>query len=118
MSGLCAGQWWLFDSTHLADHIQARAICAECPMRRECAQTVATLRGAEGTWAGRLYGSTSRERKRYEEAMFSDADARAAHAAWVRAEPADRNRAGVGDRVVTGERVYQARSKRNRRAVA
>jgi hypothetical protein len=74
------------------------------------------LAALEGTWAGRLYGATARSRMRMEETMFTDDEARAAHAAWTRADPAQRTRSGLGDRIVMGERVYQRRASRNRRA--
>lgn len=117
MSGArCVGKWWLFDSTNPSDHLEARELCAGCPMRLECSQTVATTQGAEGTWAGRLYGATARARRKYEDTQFTDEEARAAHAAWTRAKPSQRTRFGVGDRVVTGERVYQRRASRRRTA--
>ncbi len=63
----CAGQWWLFDSTDLRDHAEARNLCASCPVLRSCAgllrdvqETTAGLRGSgggpQGTWAGKLLG--------------------------------------------------------------
>lgn len=122
MSGArCIGKWWLFDSTNPGDHLEARELCAACPMRRECQETADRFqRGPggmsvlEGTWGGRLYGSTARARMRDEETMFTQDEARAAHAAWERADPQDRNRSGVGDRIVIGERVYQRRARRRR----
>lgn len=120
----CEGRWWLFDSTHPGDHLAARAICRTCPIFYDCAITAATLHRAgpnktstlEGTWAGQLYGATARSRIRAEDDMFTDDDARFAHAAYERTPKEERTRSGVGDRVITGERVYQRRKKRGRDA--
>lgn len=65
----CAGQWWLFDSTHPADHREAAQVCATCPILAECDDRARRLnRGLAypemtGTWAGRLYGYGKRQRR-------------------------------------------------------
>lgn len=66
----CIGRWWLWDSVNLADHHEARAICAVCPALAWCADRTAEVsrghRGRHGlgpltgTWAGRLYGRPGR----------------------------------------------------------
>lgn len=64
----CAGKWWLFESTSMTDHVEARALCDACPARAACAlllvDVLANCHGTResgggpvGTWAGRLYGS-------------------------------------------------------------
>lgn len=58
----CAGQWELFDSTDLVDHIAARRICRTCPLITGCQQRLEQARrdqtypgcGPQGTWAGEL----------------------------------------------------------------
>jgi hypothetical protein len=56
----------LFDSTSALDHLQARTICARCPIVGACLQAAitesnrlragsATRRGPDGTWAGLLW---------------------------------------------------------------
>ena len=121
-TALCVGKWWLFDSTNPADHLEARELCAVCPMRPECVRTVASIRrdptgrsSLEGTWAGHLYGATARQRLRFEETMFTDDEAREAHNAFTMAHPSQRTRSGIGDRIIIGERVYQRRVKRARK---
>lgn len=61
----CVGRWWLFDSTDLAEHAEAAAICAECPVLLACRRHVREVLaagasvnhyGITGTWAGQLYG--------------------------------------------------------------
>jgi hypothetical protein len=65
---LCRGRWELFDSIATADHIEARAICAECPALLACDAKAAEMLdtyygrktpsgGLVGTWAGKLYGA-------------------------------------------------------------
>lgn len=67
----CRGMHQLFDSTHLADHTKAAAICATCPVILACrthlhremdiARTLAaTGGGPRGTWAGQLVGKPER----------------------------------------------------------
>lgn len=114
----CAGRWELFDSIDHADHRRARALCGICPMRATClaeleAATEAShcgiKYGPRGTWAGLLVGlpRMSVQRARAEEEMFTEADARQAHARYA---------AGIrDDRTVIGERVYNRRKKRTRR---
>ena len=54
----CVGQHELFDSTDPADHVQARALCRDCPAIDWCrAQIPPGSAFPSGTWAGRLYGS-------------------------------------------------------------
>lgn len=117
----CAGLWMLFDSTNSVDHMEARAICKGCHMRDKCADLANIERRDShgrslltGTWAGHLYGANSKERISIEDGMFTEAEARKAHAAWMRAKPINRNRHGVGELVVIGERVYQRRAQRRR----
>ena len=108
----CTGKHEIFDSTHWLDHRMASAICADCPMIEACRDRLAETRelsvyggDPEGTWAGELIGYRRNSRHLLiEEEMFSDADARAAHAAWNRGDRS--HRAGIG------ERVYQRRIKR------
>ena len=73
----CAGKWRLFDSTDPADHIEAREICAACPLIEDCrrrleqanvsARAVARGGGPRGTWAGELVGHDSRYSRRFEQ---------------------------------------------------
>jgi hypothetical protein len=84
----CHGKWFLFDSTELADHIDARRICYSCDAFEWCAERTQSLRGPsawlEGTWAGRLYTNgrqrneipdeTREERFAREEELFADPD--------------------------------------------
>lgn len=63
----CVGQHDLFESTDLADHHEARAICGGCPAITACLQTLREVQvasagtrnsggGPVGTWAGKLLG--------------------------------------------------------------
>ena len=74
--------------------------------RLEQARQLAVYGGnPEGTWAGELIGYRRNSRHlAIEEEMFTDDEARAAHAAWARGDRS--HRAGIG------ERVYQRRIKR------
>lgn len=120
-TALCVGKWELFDSTDIRDHDRAAKLCAACPVlhwcRTERVRAIAEQRksgmyGIAGTWAGRLYGPTQINpgRIKTEDDMFTDDEARTAHAAWGR---------GVrNDRVRIGERVYQRRAKQRKKAVA
>lgn len=111
----CAGRWELFDSTDIRDHHEARALCAGCPIVLECRQRLAATiadshlgmkYGPRGTWAGSLMGppQTSTHRAQAEESMFSEEEARDAHAKYA---------AGFRDsRTVVGERVYNRRKKK------
>lgn len=115
----CAGQWLLFDSVDLADHRRARAMCGVCPIRLECRKQLEEASadshcgpkyGPRGTWAGMLVGlpRTSARRAQAEEAMFSEDEARTAHANFA---------AGFRDaRTLVGERVYNRRKKRQQTA--
>lgn len=67
----CTGRWDLFDSRRHEDHLQAREICATCPLKADCkppsTHYVQPLSGApgrpvegsaaiaDGTWGGVLY---------------------------------------------------------------
>jgi hypothetical protein len=60
---LCVGLSALFESTHLADHYRARALCDVCPAIAWCkTQVPPSNQLPVGTWAGRLYGLSSRHR--------------------------------------------------------
>lgn len=66
-SARCVGQHELFDSRDPADHREAKAICATCPAISACRVRVRRAQlaapwgaGPQGTWAGKLFGSTSR----------------------------------------------------------
>jgi hypothetical protein len=128
MTPPCRGQHALFDSTDVSDHYKARDICAACPLIDACrAEVTALIANAgyyghpEGTWAGDLYHSgklahsairahakrARAERIMREDAMYSDDDARDAHAAYTRGER------GRWARV--GHKVYQRRAKRRQR---
>lgn len=61
----CVGMYDLFDSRLLADHVEAKRLCMQCPVRLECGAELRDARadstgGAagmpEGTWAGQLVG--------------------------------------------------------------
>lgn len=125
----CAGQWALFDSTEAADHREASRLCAECPIRFECASKVAELcresgpyGQPEGTWAGQLYESPigqaarnnhlrrNREREAAEEAAYTEEQARVAHRDYQKGFRDEWSR--------VGHRVYQRRQKRRQRSAA
>ena len=114
----CAGKWELFDSTDVLDHIEAKKICATCPIRSTCDALYLDVAHAShprgmpsGTWAGRLRGATSLDHCRNaEEQMFTDDEALAAHAAYVRGER--------DSRTVMGHRVWDRRYRRQRSRVA
>jgi hypothetical protein len=131
MTPPCRGQHALFDSTEVEDHLKAREICATCPLIGACrAEVTAILENAgyyghpEGTWAGELqlaghhgqtlvrrYAKQKRaERREREEALYTDDDARRAHAAYT---SGDR-----GEWASAGHRVYQRRSKKRQRVAA
>jgi hypothetical protein len=111
----CSGRWQLFDSMALTDHLEARALCLTCADFVPCLRLLADVQrhapaggGPEGTWAGRLVGVSVRDKVRLaaEERMFTDGEARDAHAAWRRGERTSR--------AEVGERVYQRRVARNK----
>lgn len=115
----CAGEWRLFDSVEYDDHVEARAICADCPLRPACEDHLQAVRsraqwgaGPRGTWAGRLYGETKIEQRRrhaIEDASYTDEEALRAQYAYRRA----------GDRSAWAEigmRVYDRRRHRAREA--
>lgn len=67
----CYGKPRLFDSTHLADHKIAAALCATCPAIEACARLLDDERrsrqhgaGPMGTWAGKLVGAGNANRNR------------------------------------------------------
>ena len=53
----CAGRPLLFESVAGVDHIQAKAICATCPMSMlaACQRLADEQTYHDGTWAGQLY---------------------------------------------------------------
>lgn len=116
----CYGLHDLFDSVELEDHRAARAICAACPTLLACMSNLtAVQRDAgsygqpEGTWAGQLLidkrpmERRTRRRMHLDDQLYDSGQARTAHAQYV---------AGCRDDwTQTGERVYQARKKRESR---
>lgn len=120
----CIGQHELFDSTDPADHAEAAKLCSVCPLAGTvCRALLEETRsnaynranGPLGTWAGELLSPratqrrpVSRKRLDAEEAMFTDAEALAAHRAF--------SKGGTSERTLTGERVYQRRMKRAQKA--
>ena len=118
MRAPCAGRWEMFDSTDVTDHRQARALCSTCPMLTHCRSELEAATadahegvkyGPRGTWAGVLIGApkTTARRAQIEEEMFTEAEAREAHAKYA---------AGFRDaRTMVGERVYNRRNKRANR---
>lgn len=66
----CTGQAGLFDSLDIGDHILAREVCRTCPVIGWCGDEFAAVyldtrrfgshAGPSGTWAGVLYGKTSK----------------------------------------------------------
>lgn len=123
----CAGEWRIFDSMDLYDHIEAKALCDTCPVLRECATLLADVKREggilgqpEGTWAGKLHeppNLTTRqranqrrnaEREAAEEAAFDDDAARIAHSQYQNGNRTEWTR--------TGHKVYQRRNKRKQRA--
>jgi len=123
MNAPCAGQWELFDSTDLVDHLRAAAICQTCPLIVECRKELEAAKrdayapikyGPAGTWAGRLVGpkhKISAARLKAEDGMFTDEQLRAGH-----------NRYFYGHRDAETrlqERIYQRkRGRRNRSRAA
>jgi hypothetical protein len=68
MNAPCAGQWKLFDSTDLVDHVRARQLCETCPIRATiCTDSLKAAKkeagkyganyGPLGTWAGQLHSA-------------------------------------------------------------
>ena len=94
----CLGRWELFDSREPADHHEAKAMCAGCPVRDWCAAQLRKAQqsanrstsypdaGPQGTWAGQLVGGAHRPRPAV---TWTEEEARAAHAAYVRGGQAD-----------------------------
>lgn len=119
----CEGRWELFDSLEPSAHAQAAELCATCPMQRECGSILAAAKlnapsgyaGPQGTWAGRLVGSARATNVdagllAREEGLYDEREAKDAHAAYLR-----------GDRgawASTGQRVYDRRLRRAKRARA
>lgn len=60
---------------------EARAICGDCPVRRECAADASTAHPAYGVWAGGRYRSPERGRARSGLSDTTVARIRARHAA-------------------------------------
>ena len=68
----CAGKHELFDSTDYRDHAAAKALCATCPVFKECWDNLQDVLKADssrggspaGTWAGMLYGQHGVRAKR------------------------------------------------------
>ncbi len=64
----CAGRWELFDSTDERDHAIAKKLCGGCDFAVQCRALLESCdrsqRGGspQGTWAGRLYGTTWSQR--------------------------------------------------------
>jgi hypothetical protein len=131
MTPPCRGQHALFDSTDVEDHLKARDICAACPLIDACRAEVADMLAnagyyghPEGTWAGELqlaghHGQTlvrrhakqqRAERREREESLYTDEDARRAHAAYTRGDR--------GEWASVGHRVYQRRAKRGQLVAA
>lgn len=117
----CHGKSPLFDSTLLSDHIEAVESCTVCPIVELCQTRLEECLsswcgrsgGPEGTWAGQLIiaGKVATDRimrVAAEEKAFSEDDARIAHAAFWRGER--------DDWTVAGERTYQRRAERAKRA--
>jgi hypothetical protein len=123
----CAGKHVLFDSTDPADHALAARLCGWCPLLDACRDRLADMRAnagyyghPEGTWAGqlcidgsgknaarRLSKESRADRIATEDAAYSDAEARQAHAAYT-----------IGDRTTwasVGHRVYDRRRKQRQR---
>lgn len=124
MNPPCYGQAELFDSVEVADHEEARDICAGCPVKAACADALQDAKrqygnGApDGTWAGVLYKngrqvavkvkSTRSARIAAEDAAYTDVEARRAKAAYMR---------GRKDPwVMAGYRVYKRRWAKERAA--
>lgn len=120
----CYGMGDLFDSTEILDHIQARQICATCPIRatvcRQRAETAVALApvggGPGGTWHGELYrggkvstAAANEIRRLEEDARYSDTEARRCANLW---HDGDRS-----EWVATGRRVYERRNRSARLAV-
>lgn len=111
----CVGMHDLFDSTDLADHERAKAICADCPIAEACRAT--RTPGAHGTWGGRLFGYTgprkkdrdggrqrrieAEARRAAEDAAYDDDEARRAHNAYCAGD--------ASDWAMAGHRVYSRR---------
>jgi hypothetical protein len=116
------GKHVLFDSTHPACHVEARALCLECPMLALCRDRLDAARkdalsgkdyGPQGTWAGQLVGAGPRitaARARAEEAMFTGDELRAGHSAYVRGDRDERTR--------MAERIYQRKRVRSPKGAA
>lgn len=108
----CAGQPDLFEATDEASHLLARAICRECPVRLDCKALARTQREKVGTWAGSLYGASSKPGVRVPQlhpadADYTDDEARECFNAYARGEK--------GDYISTGRAVYRRRLRRAQR---
>ena len=125
---LCVGQHALFDSTDPATHAQAAELCAACPLLDACRERLAEMKASvgyyghpEGTWAGELHtDGTGRNKVRRaakearsvriarEDAAYTEAEARRAHAAYTAGD--------TSGWAAMGHRVYGRRRKRRNRA--
>lgn len=122
----CAGRSWTFDSTDYGDHLEARKICAECPLAPQCRvdvreeasrRTKGDIPGGcpEGTWGGELWINgrlipahkpEGAQRRMYEEQLYDEGAALRAHSAF--------NRGDRTEWAVTGNRVWERRRGRKR----
>lgn len=115
----CFGKSELFDSTHEADHKEARALCRVCPELAKCkaelravSKAAANGGGPEGTWAGKLVGPRPARRNltpeeiAEQDALYTDAEMREAHR--------QHNRGIRTEWALTGHRVYERSRKRRR----
>lgn len=122
MTAPCYGQAALFDSTLLADHIEAARLCSTCPVvdvchdRLEEAKALAKNKpghGPDGTWAGllimggKVIDTLKQERAAFEESIFSDEDAKLCHRLFRQGKR--------GEWIEAGERTYQRRACRRQR---
>lgn len=46
-------EWWFPDKSETAQRDMAKAICGECPVRRDCQIFVDEIKPGYGVWAGR-----------------------------------------------------------------
>lgn len=122
MNAPCHGQSVRFDSTLLAEHMEAAKLCATCPVIDACQRLLEDSQnawqhrsgGPEGTWAGqlviagRVVTASRLMRVHAEEEAYSEEEARRAHALFWH---------GHRDEwTLAGERTYQRRAERNQRA--
>lgn len=116
----CTGLHELFDSNQPADHMEAAAICRDCPVRLACHDRLQqAIRdaplggkdyGPQGTWAGRLVGGEVKPRASVktveaERDLFTTDQLREGHRLYGRGDRTDE--------VMQMERIYQRNRKRN-----